>query len=229
MTKEDYTTFAIVVLGVRQGATHGDRPSEGSFVNLLLCDYVCLTNLTAVFRLNENGDRRELAQILVCFSLLMLGSKALTPRIVERVWGSNPVVRRNLGGTRGDLALTRRQLISMAIVANNTFHLWLTTLFNGNTIVPHESLAHVPPGVRDILTLVGNNTSAIYVHEPLPDGQDCIDILLDNLRSSSVDPSSLPFEDIIVSWFSNPLLGRNQANDDTGVDNQIFQAYGLLP
>ena len=159
----------------------------------------------------------------------MLGSKALTPRIVERVWGSNPVVQRNLGGTRGDLALTRRRLISMAIVANITFHLWLTMLFNGNTIVPHESLTHVPPGVRDILTLVGNNTSAIYVREPLPDGQDHIDILLNNLRSSSVDPSSLTFEDIIVSWFSDLLLGCNQANDDTGVDNQIFQAYGLLP
>ncbi len=117
----------------------------------------------------------------------------------------------------------------MAIVANNTFHLWRTTLFNGNTIVPHESLTHVPPGVRDILTLVGNNTSAIYVREPLPDGQDCIDILLDNLRANSVDPSSLTFEDIIVSRFSDLLLGCNQANDNTGVDNQIFQAYGLLP
>ena len=61
MTKEDYTTFAIIVLGIRQGATHGDRPSEGSFVNLLLCDYVCLTNLMAVFRLNKNGDRCKLA------------------------------------------------------------------------------------------------------------------------------------------------------------------------
>jgi len=49
MTKEEYTTFAIIVLGARQGATHGNRPSEGFFVNLLLCDYVCLTNLTAIF------------------------------------------------------------------------------------------------------------------------------------------------------------------------------------
>jgi hypothetical protein len=51
-------------------------------------------------------------------------------------------MRRNLGSTRGDLALTRRWLISMAVVANITFHLWLTTLFNGTTIVPPESLAH---------------------------------------------------------------------------------------
>jgi hypothetical protein len=149
--------------------------------------------------------------------------------MAERVWGSNPVVQRNLGGTQGDLTLTRRWLISMAIVTNNTFHLLLTTLFNGTTIVPHESLAHVPPGVQGILTLAGNNISAIYVRKPLPDGQGHIDILLDNLRSSSVNPSSLTFEDIIVSWFSDLLLGSNQATDDTGVDNQIFQAYGLFP
>ena len=61
MTKVDYTTLPIVVLGARQGATHGDRSSKDSFVNLLLCDYICLTNLTAVFLLNKDGDRRELA------------------------------------------------------------------------------------------------------------------------------------------------------------------------
>jgi hypothetical protein len=102
----------------------------------------------------------------------------------------------------------------------------LTRVLNSNSnslYIEHRA------GVGDILTLVGNNTSAIYVREPLLDGQDHIDILLDNLRSNSVDPSSLTFEDIIVSWFSDLLLCCNQANDDTGVDNQIFQAYGLLP
>jgi hypothetical protein len=97
---------------------------------------------------------------------------------MEQVWGSNPTVQRNLGGTRGDLALTltKRRLISMAVVAKNMFHLWLlATLLNGDTIVPPESLARVPPGVQDILTLVGNNTSAIYVREPLSAGQDRID------------------------------------------------------
>ena len=112
----------------------------------------------------------------------MLGAEALTLMIVERVWGSNPTVRRNLGGIRGDLALIRRRLISLAVVANNTFHLWLTTSFNGTVIIPTAGLAHVPPGIRDILTIVRNATSAIYVREPLHDGQDRIDILLDNLR-----------------------------------------------
>jgi hypothetical protein len=111
----------------------------------------------------------------------MLRAKSLTPTIVERVWGSNSIVRRNLGGTQGDLALTQRWLILMAVVANNTFHLWLTTLFNGAVIIPLKSFTHIPPGVRDIINLVGNVTSAIYVRKPLPAGQDHIDILIDNL------------------------------------------------
>jgi hypothetical protein len=218
------------MLGVRPGRTHGDQPREDSFVNLLLCDYVVLTNLTAVFALNETSDSRGLAQILACFSLLMLGAKALTQRIIERVWGSNPIVRKNLGDSQGNLALTRQRLISMAVVANNTFQLWLTMYFNKATmVVPSECLAHVPPGVRDILQLVKSDASAIYVRKPLPAGQDCIDILLHNLWSSSIDPTSINFEDIVVSWYSDLLLDYDQATDETGVDNQIFHAYGLIP
>jgi hypothetical protein len=118
----------------------------------------------------------------------------------------------------------------MAVVANNTFHLWLTTYFNKATvIVPSESLVHVPPGVRDILQLVENDASAIYVRKPLPAGQDCIDILLHNLQSSSIDPTSINFEDIVVSWYLDLLLDYDQATNTLVVDNQIFHAYGLIP
>ena len=143
------------------------------------------------------------------------------------MWGSNPIVRRNLGGTRGDLALIRRRLISLAVVANNTFHLWLTTSFNGTVKIPPEGLVHVPPGIRDILTIVRNATSTIYVREPLHNGQNCIDILLNNLWSSTTDLPSSSFEDIVVSWFKDLLLGDSQANDETGVNNRILQAYGF--
>ena len=190
MSKEDYTLFANVVLRTRKSALHyGGHHSESAFLNTLLCDFVCLTNLSAFFRFDENGTKQNIAQILARFSLLVLGAEALTPRIVERVWGSNPTTRRNLGGTRGDLALICRRLISLAVVANNTFHLWLTTSFNDTVIIPTEGLAHVPPGMRDILTIVKDNTSAIYVRKLLHDGQNRINILLDNLRSSSTDPS----------------------------------------
>jgi hypothetical protein len=62
---------------------------------------------------------------------------------------------------------------------------------------------------------------------PLQNGQNRIDILLDNLRPSTIDPPSLTFEDIVVSWFKELLLGDSKANDETGVNNRIFQAYGL--
>jgi hypothetical protein len=58
MMKQNYTIFTTVVLRTQKGATHyGKQPSEGSFINTLLCEYVCLTNLSAFFRLNEEGTR----------------------------------------------------------------------------------------------------------------------------------------------------------------------------
>jgi hypothetical protein len=103
----------------------------------------------------------------------------------------------------------------LAVFANNTFHLWLTTSFSDAMILPQEGLDHLPPEVQDILTIVGNAALAIYVREPLHNGQDRNNILLDNLRSSTTDPPSITFEDIIISWFRELLLGDNQANDET--------------
>ena len=115
--------FAHLVLGLRPAKQHetepskrsllnmlllGTEPSERSLLNMLLEDFVVISNLTAVFALDEPDDRRTLARRLARFSLLLLGADALTPKIVARVWGENEVVRRNLGGPRGDLALVRR-------------------------------------------------------------------------------------------------------------------------
>jgi hypothetical protein len=115
------------------------------------------------------------------------------------------------------------------LLKNNTFHLWLTTYFNKATIIVlSESLVHVSPGIQGILQLVESDASAIYVRKPLPAGQDHIDILLHNLQSSSIDPTSINFEDIVLSWYPDLLLDYDQAPNETGVDNQIFHAYGLI-
>ena len=144
------------------------------------------------------------------------------------MWGENEVVRRNLGGPRGDLAIVRRRLISLASVANNTFHLWLTTTFNGGVIIPLDTLQHLPSGVRDILQLVALPAAAIYVREPLPSGQDRINVLQNNLCQKLHDPSSFNFNDIIVGWYRDLLLRGNHSTDSTGVENHLFAAYGLL-
>jgi hypothetical protein len=109
--------------------------------------------------------------------MLLLGADALTPTIIERVWGANAVVHCNLGGSRGDLAIVHRRLILLACVANNAYHLWLTTTFNGGTIIPSKILQYLPPGVRDILHIITENSAPIYVHEPLHSGCNHLHIL----------------------------------------------------
>ena len=242
MGMEEFRMFAYLVLGLRPAKQHetepnkrsllnmlllGTEPSERSLLNMLLEDFVVISNLTAVFALDEPDDRRTLARRLARFSLLLLGADALTPKIVARVWGENEVVRRNLGGPRGDLALVRRRLISLASVANNTFHLWLTTTINGGIIIPPDALQHLPPGVRDIFQLISLTDAAIYVREPLHSGRDRIHILQNNLRQNPYTPLSSNFEDIIVGWYHDLLLGGNHSMDSTGVENHIFAAYGL--
>ena len=72
---------------------------------MLLEDFITITNLTAVFALDEPEERCTLAQRLARSSLLLLGANVLTPKIIAKVWGENEVVRRNLGGSQGDLAI----------------------------------------------------------------------------------------------------------------------------
>ena len=61
-------------------------------INMLLEDFVSLTNLTSVFALNKPTDRKMLACILTRFGILLLGADALTPTIIQTVWGESKVV-----------------------------------------------------------------------------------------------------------------------------------------
>jgi hypothetical protein len=139
------------------------------------------------------------------------------------------MIPHNLGGPCGNLDLTCRQLISLACVANNTFHLWLTTTFNGSMIIPDKALQHLPPGMRDILYLIKQNAAAIYVCEPLYSGQDQINILQNNLRQHQLTPLSSNFKDVIISWYRDLLFDGYHSTDSTGTDNHLFAAYGLYP
>jgi hypothetical protein len=37
-----------------------------------------------------------------------------------------------------------------------------------------------------------------------------------------MDPSSITFEDVVVSWYSNLLLHGRSTIDTTGIENKIF-------
>jgi hypothetical protein len=117
-------------------------------------------------------------------------------------------------------------------VANNAFHLWLNTSFEGKIIITLEVLKHVPQGVRNILLLVKDNNSAIYVRKLLPSGKDCIQKLQHNLRQHRLSPKSSTFynfEDTIVHWYRDLLLKGISSTNSTGKENHLFVAYGLTP
>ena len=157
----------------------------------------------------------------------LLGADALTPDIISQVWGQNKIVRTNLGGPRGDLALIRHRLISLAIVTNNVFHLWLTTSFNNNVIILLDTLNYLPPGVCDILHLIHNNASDIYVQECLPSEHEQINILKHNLQQHPTNLMSSDFTKIKIGWYCNLLLHGDHSDDATGSTNHIFSAFGL--
>ena len=94
MSLDEYTLVATLVLGLCPGKMHGTMRSTGLFVNMLLEDFVSLVNLAAILPLNKSSNQKALARILVRFSILLLEADALTPTIVDQVWGQNKVVRK---------------------------------------------------------------------------------------------------------------------------------------
>jgi hypothetical protein len=115
--------------------------------------------------------------------------------------------------TRINLAIICCQLILLACVANNTFHLWLSTSFGNRNIITVEALQHVQQGISTMLLLVQEHTSAIYDCKPLPSGWDCIQKLQHNFGQHHPSPISsifYNFENTTVHWYCDLILdGRN--------------------
>ena len=57
MSQDKYVIFVMLFLGLWPGKMHGTKQSDSFFINMLLKDFVSISNLTAVFALNELTDR----------------------------------------------------------------------------------------------------------------------------------------------------------------------------
>jgi hypothetical protein len=173
MTNAEYRTFAHLALGLDSTQETIDTGDKGYkqhdrfFANMLLADFITITNLQPVIGSEIVGNRRELACALARCTLLLLGSDTLTLSIIQRVWGANDTILKNLGGPRGDLALIRRRLILLSKVTINMYHLWATIDFNNTRIINDDALRCHPPGLRSIIQTLKDLTTAEYVCAPL--------------------------------------------------------------
>ena len=93
---------------------------------------------------------------------------------------------------------------------------------------PTPLMVHLSPGARDIHQLICLHDAAIYVCEPLQSGQNCICILQHNLLQDPLNslPSKFPRHNCgLVSQSSSWRQPFHRLS--TGLDNEIFAAYGL--
>ncbi len=235
LTDAEFLIFAHLVLGLDSAhnsigtGSKGHKQRDRSYVNMLLTDYATITNLHPFPFIHNKiaNNQQALACALACCTLLLLGSDALTPLIIQRVWGANDTIRTTLGRPRGDLALIRRHLISLSKIAINTYHLWATIDFDNVRIINDNALRCHPPGLQSINRSLQDPTTAEYVRAPLAPGTTRINSLLMNLRQDTIDLSPITFEDAIVSWYSDLLLDGRSATDTTGIENGIFRVFGV--
>ena len=111
MTDADFLIFAHLDLGLE--STHNGMGTESKehvqrdrfFIIMLLADFATTTNLHPVMHNKITDNRPALARALTRCTILLLGSVALTPTIIHRVWGANDTIWITLSGPHGDLTL----------------------------------------------------------------------------------------------------------------------------
>ncbi len=102
MSVKDHCVFAHLILGLDYGGmgtgSKGHKQRNHSFANMLLANFSAITNLHLAIYNKITEDQQALACALAHFSLLCLGSDALTLSIIQQVWGANDTIQKKLGG-----------------------------------------------------------------------------------------------------------------------------------
>ncbi len=91
MTLKEFQDFGLLVLGLYMQSSsfgpskhsHGFKQTDSSFLNMLLNDFVVITNLHPMIYQNIEGDRLSLTRALVRCTLLLIGVEALTPNLIR--------------------------------------------------------------------------------------------------------------------------------------------------
>jgi hypothetical protein len=191
-----YAVFCMHVLGIPQGSSFAHQSAQ-QFQNMLLqdidmlqqyyykVDYYSRFANTLPSKYSEPvllpGDRSDMARILARFTLFLIGTDAITPRILNSVWGADNEAKIALGRPRGDLSLIRWHVLTLSKFAINTIHMWMTdpdTPILADTLPTFQKL---PPTFKQLL--LHTKEKVVYAREPVPSGRELTKLFSDNLRA----------------------------------------------
>lgn len=202
---------------------YGIRRNNNNAYNTKLNDLYCLINTIPTRGSDIPGDREHMAVGLARFCFHYIGSKALTQAIIDEVWQERAI---ELGGERGDLEIIRRRAICDCSISINLLHIWSAPDDENQQIL--GDITFLTPPLNKIFKILQTGKHRNYVREPICTGEEIISILMDNLRNHSTHPESAVFEQKIVQWYRDLLLNCDEVTDETGVNNGIFAAFGLI-
>ena len=94
-----------------------------------------------------------MAKILVHLTLLLVGTNACTPHIIDSVWGQDKEACLALGRPRGDLSLICPCILTLSKVAINTVHIWMSDKDAPVPVLLLDSFKRLPPMLQKLLLL----------------------------------------------------------------------------
>jgi hypothetical protein len=114
MSRELYKSFTSLVLGIDHNSW-ANACTESTFHNLILQDidaimyYYDTDNYVNGHPISLPGDLTVIACILARLTLLLIGTNAYTPHIIDSVWGEDENARLALGGHEVTFLLFARE------------------------------------------------------------------------------------------------------------------------
>ena len=192
----------------------GSAPNDAVIYNAWLSCIINVVNLTACKCKLYQNDKTLLAKELALITLLIVGKRRCTPRIVANTWGI-------INQSKLTQHCERLQHLNQVFV--NVLYLWQHT-----NILTAECMLQLTPGLQSMMKAIQNKTGVTTTHQPAYEGDIFTNILLQNYKQQQDSPnSSLTFEDLATQWYKDFLVQGHTATDNTGFENGIFAAYGI--
>ncbi len=166
------------------------------------------------------GDRSDMARILTCFTLLLIGTDACTPHITNSLWGQWQ------WSTRCPWWPTRRSLLNPTSCPNplqycDQYNLYL----DDGPRHPYscQRLTHFSTTNTNLQTTIPSNARQNCLRPPTNFIRGVSTAMLTNNLRAHIHPDNSSFEEKAIQWYKDLLLNQNEELDDMiGFNNGIL-------